>query len=169
MALVPMPLTYKLQSSGARCWQKKFRWSHWDSQDKAGVSILPWILHFECVLRGEPFVLSSLLEVQEILQGVQPLCCPTGTRDAMMDISMKPGQDRREDEKISGSNMPFGLLKKKIKLFWVSLTWLFGTGWSPASVGITKVCPYRKVPRVCVWTQMHRECVCRGCTCTPVI
>lgn len=169
MALVPMPLTYKLQSSGARCWQKKFRWSHWDSQDKAGVSILPWILHFECVLRGEPFLLFSLLEVQEILQGVQPLCCPTGTRDAMMDISMKPGQDRREDEKISGSNMPFGLLKKKIKLFWVSLTWLIGTGWSPASVGITKVCPYRKVPRVCVWTQMHRECVCRGCTCTPVI
>lgn len=48
--------------------------------------------------------------MQEGLEGVQPLDCPTGTRDAIRDTSVKPGEDRREDEKISGSNMHFGLL-----------------------------------------------------------
>lgn len=69
-------------------------------------------MHFECVLRETLSLLLSLLEVQESLQGVQS---PIRTRDAMTGISMKPGKDRREGEKISGSNTHFGLLKNKKK------------------------------------------------------
>lgn len=77
---------------------------------------MPWILHFESVIGRTFSLLLSLLEVQERLQGVQPLGCPTGARDAMRDISMKPGEDSREGEQISGANTHFGLLKKKKKI-----------------------------------------------------
>lgn len=51
------------------------------------------------------------------------------------------------------------MFKIILKLVWLSQTWLLGAAWSPASVGITKVCPWGEVPRVCLDVSVLEMCV----------